>query len=90
MALPATSLLVVVLWVSGCVMALPAPQSEATASIEATDPTLMADLFEGDIMLTETTWNSRRDQKYRWKDGKIPYHISHDFDGMVRGRETQG
>jgi len=66
--------------------ALPAPKSTTTTD-EGDDPIFAAGLFEGDIMLTEdsspTAWNSRRDRKYRWKNGIIPYHISSDFDGMV-------
>ena len=55
--------------------------------VDNEEPTLTANLFEGDILLTPNsgleTWNSRRDQKYRWENGRIPYHISKDFDGMV-------
>merc|ERR1712181_49219 len=78
------------------VTALPAPQSDTSVQNapwfrsaknrnwnDEADPTLTADLFEGDIALTAATWNSRRDQKYRWQNGKIPYHISKDFEGMV-------
>jgi len=71
------------IFLTGLSVALPA----TLQTTDEGDPELAADLFEGDIKLTldsnPTTWNSRRDQKWRWKNGKIPYHLSQDFDGLV-------
>ena len=72
-----------------CLVTLRALSIQALpAGKDSEDPTLAAGLFEGDIMINKdsgpTAWNSRRDQKYRWKNGIIPYHVSKDFDGLVR------
>lgn len=73
--------------VAGTIATTAFPSGESKSEVDNEEPTLTANLFEGDILLTPNsgleTWNSRRDQKYRWKNGRIPYHISKDFDGMV-------
>ena len=78
--------------VGAALTAIPALPAPTGPEGDVVDPILMADLFEGDIMISKdshpTAWNSRRDPKYRWKNGKIPFHISKDFDGLVSARRS--